>query len=79
MRQVLLENKSVVKILFLDQSGKLGGAELSLIDIAKPYGDSCLVGLFEDGPFRHLLEQQHVPVQVLATEPLQIRKGSSFV
>jgi len=40
-----------VKILFLDQSGKPGGAELCLIDTAKPYRDNCLVGLFADGPF----------------------------
>jgi glycosyltransferase involved in cell wall biosynthesis len=68
-----------MKILFLDQSGKPGGAELCLIDIAKPYRDSCLVGLFADGPFRHLLEQQHIPVQVLATGPIQVRKESSLL
>lgn len=68
-----------MKILFLDQSGKPGGAELCLIDIAKPYRDSCLVGLFTDGPFRHLLEQQHIPVQVLATRSIQVRKESSLV
>jgi len=43
--------KVPVKILFLDQSGKPGGAELCLIDIAKPYRDRCLVGLFADGSF----------------------------
>lgn len=46
-----------MKILFLDQSGKPGGAELCLIDIAKPYRDNCLVGLFADGDFRTLLEK----------------------
>jgi glycosyltransferase involved in cell wall biosynthesis len=68
-----------VKILFLDQSGKPGGAELCLIDIAKPYRDSCLVALFADGPFRELLEQQAIPVEVLATTPIQVRKESSLV
>lgn len=68
-----------MKILFLDQSGKPGGAELCLIDIAKPYKDSCLVGLFADGPFKNLLEQQHIPVQVLATQAIQVRKESSLV
>lgn len=67
-----------MKILFLDQSGKPGGAELCLLDIAKPYRDSCLVGLFADGPFRHLLEQQHIPVQVLTAQPIQVRKESSL-
>jgi glycosyltransferase involved in cell wall biosynthesis len=68
-----------MKILFLDQSGKPGGAELCLVDIAKPYRDSCLVGLFADGAFRQLLEQQNIPVEVLATTPIQVRKESSVV
>ena len=68
-----------MKILFLDQSGKPGGAELSLLDTAKPYRDSCLVALFTDGSFRHLLEQQQIPVQVLATEPIEVTKQSSLV
>ncbi|MGL5061836.1 MAG: glycosyltransferase family 4 protein [Microcoleus sp.] len=67
-----------MKILFLDQSGKPGGAELCLIDIAKPYRDSCLVGLFVDGSFRQLLEQQQIPVEVLATEAIAVRKESSL-
>ena len=62
----------------LDQSGKPGGAELCLIDIAKPYRDSCLVGLFVDGSFRQLLEEQQIPVEVLATEAIKVRKGSSL-
>lgn len=68
-----------MKILFLDQSGKPGGAELCLIDIAKPFRDNCLVGLFADGLFRDLLEKQHIPVQVLGTQPIQVRKESSLL
>lgn len=68
-----------MKILFLDQSGKPGGAELCLIDIAKPYRDNCLVGLFADGAFRQLLEQQDIPVEVLTTESIQVRKESSLM
>ncbi len=68
-----------MKILFLDQSGKPGGAELCLLDIAKPYRDSCLVCLFADGPFKDLLQQQQIPVQVLTSQPLQVRKESSFI
>jgi glycosyltransferase involved in cell wall biosynthesis len=67
-----------MKILFLDQSGKPGGAELCLIDIAKPYKDNCLVGLFADGSFRNLLEQNHIPVEVLTTKAIQVRKQSSI-
>ena len=68
----------MTRILFLDQSGKPGGAELCLIDIAKPYRDSCLVGLFADGTFKQLLEEQHIPVQVLATKAIEVRKESGL-
>ncbi len=68
-----------MKILFLDQSGKLGGAELCLIDIAKPYRDRSMVGLFADGSFKTLLEQHHIPVEVLATQPISVRKQSNLV
>lgn len=68
-----------MKILFLDQTGKLGGAEMSLMDIVKVYQASCSVGLFEDGPFRSLLEQQNVLVQILSNEGIQVRKNSSFI
>ncbi|MEQ8537681.1 MAG: glycosyltransferase [Coleofasciculus sp. D1-CHI-01] len=67
-----------MKILFLDQSGKLGGAELSLTDLAKPYRHHCLVGLFADGTFRELLEHQQIPVQVLTTEPIRVKKDSGI-
>ncbi|MEH1856230.1 MAG: glycosyltransferase family 4 protein [Nostoc sp.] len=68
-----------MKILFLDQSGKPGGAELCLIDIAKPYSDRALVGLFADGPFKDLLQQNNIPVEVLATQAIQVRKESSLL
>lgn len=67
-----------MKILFLDQSGKPGGAELCLLDIAKPYRDRCLVCLFADGPFKDLLQKQQIPVAVL-TSQLQVRKESSLL
>jgi glycosyltransferase involved in cell wall biosynthesis len=67
-----------MKILFLDQSGKPGGAELCLLDIAKPYRDNCLVGLFADGSFRDLLEQQQIPVEVLTNEAIKVSKESGF-
>ncbi|AFY34951.1 glycosyltransferase family 4 protein [Calothrix sp. PCC 7507] len=68
-----------MKIFFLDQSGTPGGAELCLIDIAKPYSDRSLVGLFIDGPFKNLLQQNHIPVEVLANQPIQVRKESSLL
>ncbi|MEA5568630.1 MULTISPECIES: glycosyltransferase family 4 protein [unclassified Anabaena] len=68
-----------MKILFLDQSGKPGGAELCLIDIAKPYCDRALVGLFADGDFRTLLEQNHIPVEVLTNQAIAVRKESNLL
>jgi glycosyltransferase involved in cell wall biosynthesis len=68
-----------MKIFFLDQSGKLGGAELSLADLAKAYRNHCLVGLFADGTFRELLEHQQIPVQVLTTEAIRVKKDSGIV
>lgn len=66
-----------MKILFLDQSGKIGGAELSLADIATFYRDRCLVGLLADGAFRELLENLEIPVQILTDRPIRVSKDSS--
>ena len=67
-----------MKVLFLDQSGKPGGAELCLVDIAKPYGENALVGLFADGNFRKLLEENQVPVEVLTTQAIKVGKQSGL-
>ena len=67
-----------MNILFLDQSGNLGGAELQLLDLAKFYRDSCLVGLFADGSFKRALGDNQIDTWVLANEQLTIRKDSSF-
>lgn len=68
-----------MNILFVDQTGKIGGAELSLLDIAKAYRQNCLVALFTDGPFRELLEKQRIPVDVLANKPIQVRRDSGLI
>lgn len=68
-----------MKILFLDQSGKPGGAELCLIDIAKPYSDRALVGLFADGSFKTLLQQNHIPVEVFTNQAIQVSKQSNLL
>ncbi|UUO16913.1 MULTISPECIES: glycosyltransferase family 4 protein [Aphanizomenonaceae] len=67
-----------MKVLFLDQSGKPGGAELCLVDIAKPYGENALVGLFADGDFRKLLAENQVPVEVLTTQAIKVGKQSGL-
>ena len=68
-----------MKILFLDQSGNVGGAELCLSDIANPYKENCLVGLLADGPFREYLEQQQIPVEVLTNQSIHVRKESNLL
>ena len=54
-------------ILFIDHAGVLGGAELSLLDLAAAFGDRAEVLLLADGPFRPALERRGVRVSV---EPL---------
>lgn len=68
-----------MKLLFLDQTGKSGGAELCLLDIATAYRGSCLVGLFEDGDFRQRLEQRSILVQILAQKKIAVRKASGAI
>jgi glycosyltransferase involved in cell wall biosynthesis len=67
-----------MQVLFLDQSGHLGGAELCLLDIAKPQAPQALVCLLADGPFRQRLETEQIPVKVVGQGPIQVRKNSGF-
>jgi glycosyltransferase involved in cell wall biosynthesis len=55
-------------ILFLDQSGELGGAELCLADLAEFCRGRCAVLLFQNGPFAELLRAKSIPV-IVATLP----------
>jgi len=65
-----------MKILFLDQSGQLGGAELCLADLAQYYGDRCRVCTFAPGPFPEKLRQRQIAVEVLAEQGLKFQKQS---
>jgi glycosyltransferase involved in cell wall biosynthesis len=67
-----------MRILFLDQSGQLGGAELCLFDLAKFYGEACCVALFEKGPFADRLTQAHIPTCILSDQTLIMRKSSGL-
>jgi hypothetical protein len=60
--------RSFPRILFLDQSGELGGAELCLADIAECAGERSAVLPFQDGPFAQLLRARNIAVH-LATLP----------
>ncbi|MEO1593145.1 MAG: glycosyltransferase family 4 protein [Cyanobacteria bacterium J06632_22] len=66
-----------MKILFLDQTGKLAGAEQVLLDVAYPYRHTSLVALFEGGPFEEALRDRNIPVEVLTDTPLEVRRESS--
>ncbi|MFT4113472.1 glycosyltransferase family 4 protein [Silvibacterium sp.] len=55
-----------MKVLFVDQTGQLGGGELSLLDTVRGTSHTAEVVLFSDGPFRRLLEEIPVPVHLLA-------------
>ena len=52
------------KILFVDHTAVMGGAELSLLDLATAYAETSKVLLFNDGAFRHRLEMAGVKVSI---------------
>jgi glycosyltransferase involved in cell wall biosynthesis len=54
-----------VKILYVDQTGQLGGGELSLLDLIRTSPFEAEVALFADGPFREALELRGVRVHLL--------------
>jgi glycosyltransferase involved in cell wall biosynthesis len=68
-----------MRILFLDQSGKLGGAELCLADIAQIFRTTSLVGVFAEGSFPNHLRQLNVPVQILTDHTIQVQKASGLL
>lgn len=53
------------RVLFLDHTGGIGGAELILLDVIKWHGAAGSVVLFADGPFRERLEEVGAEVGVL--------------
>ncbi|WP_144153526.1 glycosyltransferase family 4 protein [Paraburkholderia sp. BCC1885] len=66
------------RVLALDQSGVLGGAELSLLEIVKALRSRIEVVLFDDGPFRTALDAAGVTVRVLDAGALrEVRKQGS--
>ena len=82
LRKRLKRDKAAIKTipgtLFIDQSGKLGGAELFLADIALTLNQKCKVVLFEPGPFKELLDKSGIPVSVLG-EGVKMTKQSGMM
>ena len=68
------------KILFVDHTAVMGGAELSLLDLATAYADTSKVLLFEDGSLAERLEQSQVQVEVVSasTSMLALRTSSGL-
>jgi len=58
-----------MKLLFLDQTAELGGAELCLISEVTHLPHESSVLLFEDGAFREMLAAAGVRVEVVAASP----------
>jgi len=54
-----------MRVMAVDQSGVLGGAELSLLEVMKTMRGTNETVLFDDGPFRIALEAAGVKVDVL--------------
>jgi glycosyltransferase involved in cell wall biosynthesis len=64
-----------MRVLAIDQSGVLGGAELSLLEIVKTLRARIQVVLFDDGPFRVALGHAGVKADVLDSGALRhVRK-----
>lgn len=53
------------RVLFIDHVGALGGAELSLVDVARAYRETSTFVLLNDGPFRERLTSEGVRVEVI--------------
>ena len=68
-----------MKILYIDQTGQLGGGELAILPWLQAFHQGARVVLFEDGPFRLKLEECGVPVDVLALNGVKaIRRESGI-
>jgi len=66
-----------MRILYVDQTGKLGGGELAILPWICHAREGAEVALLEDGPFRGLLEQHGIPVHVFEKNGLNsIRRES---
>ena len=68
------------RVLFIDHTGALGGAELYLLDVVRRYEASARVITFEEGPFCERLRADGLDVQVAAAPPalLQVEKGGAL-
>jgi len=68
------------RVLFLDHSGALGGAELYLLDVAQGLADTSHVSVFADGPFPERLATEGLPHTVLGAGDavLSVTRGGAL-
>jgi glycosyltransferase involved in cell wall biosynthesis len=68
------------RILFLDHSAELGGAELYLLDLARAYRSTSTVFLLDEGPFADRLRDESISIEVLPAEKsfLSVRKEGAL-
>jgi glycosyltransferase involved in cell wall biosynthesis len=64
-------------ILFLDQSGEFGGAELCLADLAEFSKENSAVFLFQEGPFADFLRARKIVVHVANLPKMAARVGKT--
>ena len=69
----------VPRVLFLDQSAELGGAEMMLLDLVSAWPGVCEVVVLADGPFAQRLRSMGVATRVvpLGGGAAEVRKGGS--
>ena len=65
------------KILFVDHTAVLGGAELSLLDLVTVYGNGSEVLLFTDGALREVLASRGVKVAIAKASDATLNLRSS--
>ncbi len=70
------------KVLFLNHTGAVSGAEISLITLAtalRKRGFDVMVAATEDGPLRSLCERRLVPFITADVEPVQLARPGAVV
>ena len=68
------------RVLFLDHSGALGGAELYLLDVVHAFANTSHVSVFADGPFPERLAAEGLPHTVLGARDtvLSVTRGGAL-
>ncbi|MEL6581813.1 MAG: glycosyltransferase [Cyanobacteria bacterium J06621_12] len=65
------------KILFVDHTAVMGGAELSLLDLASAYAETSKVLLLEDGTLRERLQNSNVAVEIASASEAMLNLRAS--